>query len=481
MERELNSENKKRLKRSDQQEAVGRATGGWGVLNSPMQRKGPEQSCRRSGLLPHRVPCGFHWNYRLRWVNPPGKGGKSLRKSFHPLIIQKCPWLPSEGVCTLPHSDSPQGTGQVLSKPSTAKSPLANSDCLGFFLEKCSPSMMGGHGAATSPRPARYTRSQLAFPSPEAVPNASRFLKQTQQRFIKAQRACHKTQGRAEPTHHLGPFPGPGQTLYILTLVKSLCWPPPQFPRPERAIVGSRMVPAILLPKCFTPGNSLRLRRARRHGQPHPPRAQFGLGLRGGAATPGSTPAPAPYVGARRAPRPWWPRYCFTFPGVYFPLSGKERDGGRRAPRLRFPLPGHARCAPDRPEEGLGPTPERSRRPARRRPSSRPPGARSARCRPGPRRPRSPILTSPRPSPSTRRSVCRSLGPGARLWGRAASSQSSGYGTSRRAAPPKSPPPPARAAAPAVRARGAGAAWARGTAPGPAPSRRPGTGGLAGI
>lgn len=248
MERELNSENKKRLKRSDQQEAVGRATGGWGVLNSPMQRKGPEQSCRRSGLLPHRVPCGFHWNYRLRWVNPPGKGGKSLRKSFHPLIIQKCPWLPSEGVCTLPHSDSPQGTGQVLSKPSTAKSPLANSDCLGFFLEKCSPSMMGGHGAATSPRPARYTRSQLAFLSPEAVPNASRFLKQTQQRFIKAQRACHKTQGGAEPTHHLGPFPGPGQTLYILTLVKSLCWPPPQFPRPERAIVGSRMVPAILLP-----------------------------------------------------------------------------------------------------------------------------------------------------------------------------------------------------------------------------------------
>lgn len=92
--------NKERLKRRDQQEeAVGRAPGGGHAFNSPMQRKGPEQSCRRSGHLPPRVPCGFHGNYRLRWVNPPGKGGKSLRKSFHPLIIQKCPWLPSEGVC----------------------------------------------------------------------------------------------------------------------------------------------------------------------------------------------------------------------------------------------------------------------------------------------------------------------------------------------------------------------------------------------
>lgn len=181
--------------------------GGWPVLNSPMQRKGPAHSCRRSGLLPHRVPCGFHWNYRLRWVNPPGKGEKSLRKSFHPLIIQKCPWLPSEGVCALPHSDSPQGPGQVLSKPLTAKSALANSDCLGFFMEKCTPSMMGGQGAATGPSPAWHTRSQLAFPSPEAVPNASRFLKQTQQRFVKAQHAGHKTQRGAEPANTWVPSP----------------------------------------------------------------------------------------------------------------------------------------------------------------------------------------------------------------------------------------------------------------------------------
>lgn len=207
LETELHSENKKRLKRRDEQEAVGRTTGGWRVLNSPMQRKGPAHCCRRSGLLPHRVPCGFHWNYRLRWVNPPGKGEKSLRKSFHPLIIQKCPWLPSEGVCTLPHSDSPQGPGQVLSKPLTAKSALANSDCLGFFVEKCTPSMMGGQGAAAGPRPAWHTRSQLAFPSPEAVPNASRFLKQTQQRFIKAQHAGHKAQRGAEPANTWVPSP----------------------------------------------------------------------------------------------------------------------------------------------------------------------------------------------------------------------------------------------------------------------------------
>ena len=50
------------------------------------------------------------------------KEKESLRKSFHPLIIQKCPWLPGEGVCNLPHSDSRKGTRQVLSKPLTAKS-----------------------------------------------------------------------------------------------------------------------------------------------------------------------------------------------------------------------------------------------------------------------------------------------------------------------------------------------------------------------
>lgn len=256
------------------------------------------------------------------------------------------------------------------------------------------------------------------------------------------------------------------------------------FPAQGRAIVGSRMVPAILLPNASLLGIPVASRRARRHGQPHPPRAQFGLGLRGGAATPASTPAPAPYVGARRAPRPWWPRYCFTFPGVCFPLSGKKRDGGRRAPRLRFPLPGHARWAPDRPEEGLGPTPERSRRPARRRPSSRPPGAPLRPLPPGPASPSLPYAHLP---------AALSLYAPVRLpVGRPGRTP---LGTRRllpvlrlRHQPPRghaqAPPPPAGAAAPAGRARGAGAAWARGTAPGPAPSRRPGRasglGGLAG-
>lgn len=79
------------------------------------------------------------------------KGKKSLRKSFHPLIIQKCPWLPSEGVCKLPHSDSPKGAGQVLSKPLTAKSPRNGTGCLGRFVKKSSPSMSAGRGAATCP------------------------------------------------------------------------------------------------------------------------------------------------------------------------------------------------------------------------------------------------------------------------------------------------------------------------------------------
>lgn len=42
----------------------------------------------------------------------------------------------------------------------------------------------------------------------------------------------------------------------------------------------------------------------RRRGEPHPPRGQIGKGLRGGAATPGSTPGPRPKRGssARRVP-----------------------------------------------------------------------------------------------------------------------------------------------------------------------------------
>lgn len=127
------------------------------------------------------------------------KGKKSLRKSFHPLIIQKCPWLPSEGVCKLPHSDSPKETGQVLSKPLTAKSPRNGTDCLGFFIKKSVSIHVGRSGSCHLPhtypghtkqvgvlRPPRRSRSH----------NASRFLKQTQQRCIKGEQERRKTERR---------------------------------------------------------------------------------------------------------------------------------------------------------------------------------------------------------------------------------------------------------------------------------------------
>lgn len=187
---------------------------------------------------------------------------------------------------------------------------------------------------------------------------------------------------------------------------------------------------------------------------PSPPAEPGAAGsptLRGGTAGGGSDvgpplpvppPAPAPNVGAPRAPRPRWPRYCFTFPGVYFSLIGKKRDGGRSERGLRFPLPGHARRAPDRPGEGLGPDPRAE--PAPRSPPPSPPPA------PGSRLPAPPPLRAPPALPPDTDLAPGSLpscvGPaadsrGARLWGRAAFSLSPRSRTgSRSPAPPESPP-----------------------------------------
>lgn len=180
-------------------------------LNSPKQRKGPEQFCRYSRLLPHLVPGGFHWNCRLRWINPRGKGGESLRKSLHPLIIQKCPWLPGEGVCNLPHSYSPKGTGQVLSKPSDrfAKSPWPASTVWVSSSKSPSPIVVVGHGAATCPRPAQNTRSKLAFRSPGAVPPYQQISKtNTTGIYQRPTRPPQNREGLRGSTH-LAPGPGP--------------------------------------------------------------------------------------------------------------------------------------------------------------------------------------------------------------------------------------------------------------------------------
>lgn len=195
-----------------------------------------------------------------------------------------------------------------------------------------------------------------------------------------------------------------------------------------------------------------------------------------GPPLPLPPPAPAPNVGAPRAPRPRWPRYCFTFPAVYFSLVGKKRDGGRSERGAALSAAG-ARSWPGQ-GRVWGPTPERSRPRARHRPPRplpRAPGC--PRRRPFARSPRPHrILTSP-PALSLRASV----------WRPAVRAHASGD-----APPPPSPPaaapaaalrplpnprPPARPAAPGRAARGAGAgAWARGTAPGPAPSPARGEG-----
>lgn len=185
--------------------------------------------------------------------------------------------------------------------------------------------------------------------------------------------------------------------------------------------------------------------------------------------------APAPNVGARLAPRPRWPRYCFTFPGVYFSLTGKKR-GGTRDTGAPLSLPGRARCAPDRPGEG-------SRADPRAQPAPGPPPP-LPQPSPGLRLPSLPPLPAP---PARPRDTDLATGPlAARLGPSVLPSRRTPLGTHRllpllpqrhrqpRSGPSPGPAPSARPAAPGLAERGAKAvASARGTAPGPAPSHHP--------
>lgn len=195
-----------------------------------------------------------------------------------------------------------------------------------------------------------------------------------------------------------------------------------------------------------------------------------------GPPLPVPPPAPAPNVGAPRAPRPRWPRYCFTFPGVYFSLIGKKRDGGRSERGLRFPLPGHARRAPDRPGEGLRPDPRAE--PAPRSPPPSPPPAPGSRLPAPPplaSRPRSHrILTSP-PAVSLRASVRRPT-VGAHASGDAPPSPSppaAAPAAALRPLPSPRPSSPARCAR-WSRARGEGGGLGERPRPCPAPFPAPG-------
>lgn len=140
-------------------------------------------------------------------------------------------------------------------------------------------------------------------------------------------------------------------------------------------------------------------------------------------------PAPAPTVGALRATRPRWPRYCFTFQGVYFSLIVKKRDRGRResgaplsaagarSPRARPARGGVSGPTPSGAGAGPLPTPHcplpTSLSGAPRLPSLQPsPGAARAPAEPD-------LARGPLPPRASVRPLVR---PGARLRGRAASS-----------------------------------------------------------
>lgn len=153
--------------------------------------------------------------------------------------------------------------------------------------------------------------------------------------------------------------------------------------------------------------------------------------------------APAPNVGARLAPRPRWPRYCFTFPGVYFSLTGKKR-GGRRDTGAPLSLPGRARRASDRPGEGSRADPRAQPAPGPPPPPLPPPspGLRLPSLPPLPAPPARPPDTNLAAGPLPARVGPSVLPPGARLWGRTASFlRSRSYTGSRAPAPPQAPPP----------------------------------------
>lgn len=138
METELNSGNENRLRSSSGGSVGARRGGGWQVVNSSrLKRKGPEQfgrlsrgSCHVLCLVASTgiVDCGG--------LILKEKEKESLRKSFHPLIIQKCPWLPGEGVCNLPHSDSPKENTAGFVKTFDSQIALADIACSGFLHQK---------------------------------------------------------------------------------------------------------------------------------------------------------------------------------------------------------------------------------------------------------------------------------------------------------------------------------------------------------
>lgn len=176
--------------------------------------------------------------------------------------------------------------------------------------------------------------------------------------------------------------------------------------------------------------------------------------------------------GSRLAPRPRWPRYCFTFPGKRYFLAGlkekRERDTG--AP---LSLPGRACRASDRPGEGSRADPERSRRRARRRrrPSRRPPRAPAPFAAALPAPPARPPDTNLAAGPLPARVGPSALPPGARLWGRTALLPLlPQLHRQPRSGPPPGPAPFTRPAAPGPAERGEkAAASARGDRPRPAP------------
>ncbi|XP_063108470.1 basic proline-rich protein-like [Cavia porcellus] len=230
-------------------------------------------------------------------------------------------------------------------------------------------------------------------------------------------------------------------------------------------------------------------------GSPTLRRGKSGRGSEVGPRPPGSTPARAPAVGAQSAPRPRWPRYCFTFPGVYFSLIGKKRPGkkaaggsvsaaGARSPRTRPARrgvrgPAEQRAPPPPAGPGRAPPPPPPR--ARARPPARPAQeadlapARSlrappraaqsvGRCRRAPRGTRcfpsrrcySPGSRAPAPpeSPPPSSSPARGTGRGEASWGEGGG-LGGGPAPARVAPPLPSPPPPGdpRAAGPGGRAQ----------------------------
>lgn len=195
--------------------------------------------------------------------------------------------------------------------------------------------------------------------------------------------------------------------------------------------------------KCFTPGNSFRLLPSPdAAGSPTLRGGKSGRGSAVGRPLPVPPPAPAPNVGALRAASQVAP-LLFYLPGCLFFADWKEKrqkeKGGRGS---AFCYRGVLLARPTGQRRALGPTPERSRRRARRHPSP-PPSRRlpAPLAAAPPRAARSHrTLTWRRPSRPLllRRSVRprRHTPPGT-----PASSRSSRSGTSSRApAPPEAPP-----------------------------------------